>query len=265
MGILTQLRGLLPQAPPPLMLVPNVASATRLNYAIEIDKAGRWQEAAAICWSMIELDSGEVGAAIALGDIWIRHGLFYEAAILLGIMVDKHPDVSALWCNLSAALSELKDHEKALVAANKAVGCDNSNSMAFYNRAECLCAMNQTRLAIRDFEIAVKLDPTNMEIKEKLELAHIAIQEKVKQPFGNVKYERKGHGVWLVDGIEVAETLQCPHCPMHFPSLRDPLPTQMLCFKCMALTCGKPECVTCSPYVRQLEEAAKKAQQSITG
>lgn len=261
MGLLTGLLNLFHDPGPVVTLTGSVPSAKRLNYALELDKAGRIDDAAAIYWAMVEADPGEVGAAINLADIWIRQNRPADAEILMSVMTDKFPDCSPAWCNLSSARSAMGDPDGALVAANEAVKADVHNANAYHNRAECWWAVNQHTLAIRDFERAVTLDPTNTEICDALELHKLALTE-TKQPFGNVKHEMKAHGAWMVDGIEVASTLQCPHCDAHFVSLRDSRVERLWCSHCSAVTCGKPECNVCIPYMRKLEILEKS---TLTG
>jgi len=58
------------------------------------------------------------------------------------------------------------------------------------------------------------------------------------------------HGVILMDGQEVADTLQCPHCQCHFVKIAGPAP---FCTNCGAYECGKERCRTCIPFLLRLE------------
>jgi hypothetical protein len=69
--------------------------------------------------------------------------------------------------------------------------------------------------------------------------------------YANAKHERHPHGVVIVNGKEVATTLQCPHCMAHFISRKGSGHRRTFCFKCMAVTCGKPECDPCKPFVAE--------------
>jgi len=69
----------------------------------------------------------------------------------------------------------------------------------------------------------------------------------------NEKFERNAHGAFLVDGREVAHTLQCPHCGCHFVSRRGSGARRTFCLRCMAVTCGNPACDPCIPFERKLE------------
>jgi hypothetical protein len=77
--------------------------------------------------------------------------------------------------------------------------------------------------------------------------------------FKGAQFERKAHGMIIVEGQEVASTLQCPHCGAHFISFRGSGARRTFCMKCMAVTCGDPACDTCRPFEKQLEEIEKLA------
>ncbi len=62
------------------------------------------------------------------------------------------------------------------------------------------------------------------------------------------KFERQAHGAFIVDGREVAHTLQCPHCGAHFVSRRGSGARRTFCLRCMAVTCGNLACDSCLPF-----------------
>ena len=66
-------------------------------------------------------------------------------------------------------------------------------------------------------------------------------------------FERAAHGALMLDGREVAHTLQCPHCGAHFVSVAGSGARRTFCLRCMAVTCGRPECDACVPLERKLE------------
>ncbi len=72
-------------------------------------------------------------------------------------------------------------------------------------------------------------------------------------PFGNTKYERNPSGAFIVDGVEMAHTLQCCHCGGHFVSIKGSGKTRGFCLNCMGVTCGKLECNSCIPFGKKLE------------
>ena len=72
-------------------------------------------------------------------------------------------------------------------------------------------------------------------------------------PFGDVQFERKPNGYIIIDGQEVAHTLQCCHCGIHFVSIRGSGKIRGKCFACNGITCGKQECDVCVPFEAKLE------------
>lgn len=269
MGVLSGLRDWLTANPlrgPAPVISSSVSASTRLNLARELDIAGQRDQASSILWQLIETYPDDIGSYINLGDLWLRMGKPADALLLLQVAASKAPENSAVLCNLSAALSDTGNREDALVVANKAVECGRSNAMAYYNRAECWCALNQTRLSIRDYETAHELDPANYEIAEKLSLARIAcmdVRQEIQTNFGDAKHESRAHGAWIVDGIEVAATLQCPHCGAQFVSVRGSGAQRMWCSSCGDLTCGAPQCNVCTPFRKELELQANLAEHQL--
>ena len=70
--------------------------------------------------------------------------------------------------------------------------------------------------------------------------------------FKNAQYERKADGAILMDGQEVASTIQCVHCGKHFVSIKGSGKIRGWCLKCSGPICG-PECHVCIPMEKQLE------------
>jgi len=75
----------------------------------------------------------------------------------------------------------------------------------------------------------------------------------------NERFEREAHGAVIIDGKEVASTLQCPHCGLHFISYRGSGKRRFYCWKCAAITCGLPACDHCVPTEKMLKEIERKA------
>ena len=71
--------------------------------------------------------------------------------------------------------------------------------------------------------------------------------------YSDAKHERRPHGLIFVDGKEVATTLQCPHCAMHFVSRKGSGIRRFFCMRCGGVTCGKPKCDACHPFAEELE------------
>lgn len=62
----------------------------------------------------------------------------------------------------------------------------------------------------------------------------------------------KADGYIFVDGQEVAETKQCPHCGAHFQIVRGSGRKRPFCMRCMSPTCLRPQCRACVPFEKKL-------------
>lgn len=71
-------------------------------------------------------------------------------------------------------------------------------------------------------------------------------------------YTRKPHGSILIDGEEVANTMQCCHCDAHYILRRGSGVKRGWCRNCGQVTCGRPQCDPCVPFMRRLEEIERK-------
>lgn len=72
--------------------------------------------------------------------------------------------------------------------------------------------------------------------------------------YTKAKSERRAKGVFIVDGKEVADTLQCCHCNAHFMSVRGSGKKRSFCMNCGDVTCGGPNCIDrCIPFEKKLE------------
>ena len=73
--------------------------------------------------------------------------------------------------------------------------------------------------------------------------------------YRNAEAVRKPAGHVLIDGQQVADTIQCVHCGMHWVMLRGVEATlPRYCSKCDGLVCpNKPECTECVPAEKRLE------------
>lgn len=74
---------------------------------------------------------------------------------------------------------------------------------------------------------------------------------------------RKASGWIVIDGQEVAETMNCCHCGFAFEVRRGSGTDRGFCMNCNKVTCGNHACDPCVPFERQLDlmegRAPKKA------
>ena len=65
-------------------------------------------------------------------------------------------------------------------------------------------------------------------------------------------------GAILVDGVQVASTLQCCHCGGHFEVVKGSGTRRGFCLKCGKVTCGAAECDPCYPIEKRFDDWVKR-------
>jgi hypothetical protein len=70
----------------------------------------------------------------------------------------------------------------------------------------------------------------------------------MSNPFEQAVYERGASGFILMDGKEVAHTLQCCHGGEHFVSIKGSGKRRGYCLNCQKVTCGAEACDPCVPW-----------------
>lgn len=83
---------------------------------------------------------------------------------------------------------------------------------------------------------------------------HLWIPPGIVDEYADAQHESRPHGIILVNGKEVASTLQCPHCGGHFVSRKGSGHRRTFCFGCKAVTCGDPRCDPCRPWVEGMQQ-----------
>ena len=81
----------------------------------------------------------------------------------------------------------------------------------------------------------------------------ILVKTKGFNPYADAQHERSPHGVIVIDGQEVASTLQCPHCGQHFVSSKGSGATRSFCMVCKGVTCGGQDCLNHETWQAKLE------------
>ncbi len=64
---------------------------------------------------------------------------------------------------------------------------------------------------------------------------------------------RRPSGHIIVDGSQVADTVQCVHCGAHWVPQIGSGRRRGFCMRCNGLVCGRSDCYACVPAERQLE------------
>lgn len=75
---------------------------------------------------------------------------------------------------------------------------------------------------------------------------------------------RKEHGAIIVDGVQVASTLQCVHCGAHWIPMRNSGMKRGYCTNCAGPVCGAEACMAhCVPFEKQLERMEKAGRRQV--
>mgnify|MGYP001581023598 CR=1 FL=1 len=82
------------------------------------------------------------------------------------------------------------------------------------------------------------------------------------QPLGVAVSAYRPAGAIIVDGHQVADTMQCCHCGEHFVMVRGSGRRRGFCLKCKGVTCGKDTCCACRPIEQRLEERERRGSDS---
>lgn len=69
----------------------------------------------------------------------------------------------------------------------------------------------------------------------------------------NPQYENKPAGGIIINGQEIAHTLQCVHCGIHFVSIRGSGKKRGYCRACNGVLCGSKKCFEHIPYKVKVE------------
>ena len=140
------------------------------NLALALKDTGKTTEAIDCLERSLALKGDNPLVLNSLGSLLLETGRphdaisFYRKAVLLDA------DYVDCWCNLSFALNELKQHDKAALAALKALGINPQKPQAHLYLADICRAQSRFDEAIRHYTNALKLKPDYFEAM--LNLAH---------------------------------------------------------------------------------------------
>jgi hypothetical protein len=66
-------------------------------------------------------------------------------------------------------------------------------------------------------------------------------------------------GAVIIDGVQVAETMQCMHCGNHWTRVPGSCRVRGFCRNCMGVLCGAEPCVAeCRPFEEWLESVERQ-------
>lgn len=147
-------------------------------------------EQAVNCYNMIlQKDSGNINAMLALSSLYIHQHDYDEARLVLEKLVRLHPDSFEGFHFLAKLYQEARLFDKALVAYEKALDVNWSNPLAF-EAADLYERENRLAEAVRLYELILAEEESNEVAR--IRLANLLLmQEKTDQAFAELKILRQ--------------------------------------------------------------------------
>jgi len=146
----------------------NRQKSTDLNYAMELHRAGRLDEAAAIYKSVLESDPQNSEALHLLGVIASQSGKAGEAVALISKAIAINPNQAQYYDNLGVVYMNVNKPETAAVYHRKALEIDPAYGMAHYNLGVSCHATGRADEALHHFREAVNINPNHYDARNNL-------------------------------------------------------------------------------------------------
>ena len=163
------------------------AGATLLSRALELHRAGRLDEAAAIYERLLAEDASNADAAHLLGLVHFRHNDFDGAIRLIGEALARDPANPIYHGNLGNVLKDAGRRSDAMAAYRRALEIDPSYGEIHNNLGFLLQSSGRIDEAIHHYRNAIRLQPANyrahynlgnaLHVSGKSEVAVAAFQE----------------------------------------------------------------------------------------
>lgn len=129
--------------------------------AIDLHKAGRLGESAAMCQRVLQMDPRQAGAMHLMGHIALQTGAAELAVSTLNRALVLSPNAPAILYDLGRALADLGRHVEAVSAFRKALAKAPNNSASYIGLAEAQLNLGKPVEALTHYRAALKLTPGN--------------------------------------------------------------------------------------------------------
>jgi predicted O-linked N-acetylglucosamine transferase (SPINDLY family) len=133
-----------------------------INYGTVLFQMGRHRDAIEPLEIARSINPNSTVVANLLGSCLLKTGDASKAAAIFELATVQSPEDSDGWANLSAALTMLLEHDRALVCANKALELSLDSSNALAAQAAAQFELGKIEESIATYEKAVTLNPTVM-------------------------------------------------------------------------------------------------------
>lgn len=134
----------------------------KLDIAISYINENKIEKSLSLLNQLIDTDNFIDAKAFRIRTIVHRKLKDYDKAIIdANKAIELDPDSPFAFQNRALIYNELKRFDSALEDFNKAINLDNSVSVTYYNRGKNYSEMNEHLSAIKDYDKAIELDPKN--------------------------------------------------------------------------------------------------------
>ncbi|KAI3654446.1 hypothetical protein MP228_001165 [Amoeboaphelidium protococcarum] len=140
-----------------------------------------------------------------------KKGSYQEAVKLYGEWIDLEQSAVG-HCNRAASLMMLKKYKEAVEDCKKAIELDGGYVKAYVRLAKCCLALGNINEAVRQFQLALDVDPTNPSISKELHQAE-AIRKFVESAVAALESKDFRRAIFNVDTAAKMATngLHCPY------------------------------------------------------
>lgn len=132
-----------------------------IQKAIDLHKAGKLGEAAAMCQRVLQLDPRQVGALHLMGHIALQTGAPEIAVGSLNRALVMAPNAPAILSDLGRALADLGKHTEAISAFRKSLLKAPDDAKTHIGLAEAQLNLGKTAEALTHYRKALALNPGN--------------------------------------------------------------------------------------------------------
>lgn len=161
----------------------NVTVEEMVWKAVELQRVGELDEAAAVCTDILEIEPKNIDAFQVFGIIEMQRNHLEHAELLMKKSIEMDPTNSVYHSNLGAVLRSLHRYEEALEHLQRSLQLDPTSQGAIQNMALVYQDQRQYDKAIESFLQFLQTDPMNHSIR--LQLGRV-FQFKFSLEFSNL-------------------------------------------------------------------------------
>jgi tetratricopeptide (TPR) repeat protein len=128
----------------------------------------------------IKKDPTDVSAYEGLGRMYLQEKNYAEAVEIFEFLTTNRPEKDVYWSNLGLCLYSIKEHQKAILAYEKALKINSKVPIRWVNMAFCFEAIDEPIKAIKAVSQALQLDRRNVNYLMFLSSIYLRIENFVR-------------------------------------------------------------------------------------